>query len=232
VIVAAVLLPHPPLLLRELGGLHDSVAGLREVAREAVTTVVQDADRAVVVGAADQKPSWSMGWPAQVRGFGPSTSHPGGAAVPLSLGVGLRLLEESGWSGPVGQLALGWDEADDDIDDAAKELCDGPDRTALVVLGDGSARRGEKAPGYVDERAFPFDDAIAGALSSGDARSLRDLDVDLAGELMVLGRTAFRVLGATALHQGGPAQARLLFRDDPFGVSYFVATWMFGDAAR
>jgi hypothetical protein len=229
VIVAAPLLPHPPRLQRELGGLHDSVPELRQVAHEAVRAVLPHVDRVVVVGAADRKgPDWSMGWPAEVHGFGPSTSS-AGAAVPLSLGVGLRALEEAGWSGPVGQLALGWDEADVDIDEIAGELATGADPTALVVLGDGSARRGEKAPGYLDDRAFAFDDAIAGALAEGDARGLRDLDVELASDLMVFGRTAFRLLGAVALRQGGPQQARLLLREDPFGVSYFVATWTFGD---
>jgi hypothetical protein len=227
VIVAAALLPHPPLLLRELDGLHDSVPELREVAREAVRSVIPGVERVVVVGAADRKgPDWSMGWPAEVHGFGPSAPA-AGAAVPLSLGVGLRLLVEAGWSGPVGQLALGWDEADDDIDEIAGELAGGPDPTALVVLGDGSARRGEKAPGYLDERAFPFDDAVATALAEGDSTALRDLDVDLASDLMVFGRTAFRVLGAVGLRQGGPQQPRLLFREDPFGVTYFVATWRF-----
>ena len=226
-IVAAALVPHPPLLLRELGGLQDSVPELRRVARDAVRAVVQDADRVVLVGAEDQKASWSMGWPARVRGFGPSTPSVAQTAVPLSLGIGIRLLEEAGWSGPAGQMALGWDESDDDVDGVADDLCVGPDRTALVVLGDGSARRGETAPGYLDPRAFAFDDAVADALASGDAASLRDLDVELASDLMVLGRTAFRVLGAVALRQGGPASARLWHRDDPFGVSYFVATWTF-----
>jgi hypothetical protein len=232
VIVAAALLPHPPLLLRELDGLHDSVPELRRTAREAVQDVLHDVDRVVVVGAADRKgPDWSMGWPAEVHGFGPSSSSTG-AAVPLSLGVGLRVLEEAGWSGPVGQLALGWDESDGDIDEIAGELATGPEPTALVVLGDGSARRGERAPGYLDDRAFAFDDALAVALAEGDARSLRHLDVELAADLMVFGRTAFRLLGAVALRQGGPEQARLLLREDPFGVSYFVATWMFGDTHR
>lgn len=226
-IVAAALLPHPPLLLRELDGLHDSVAELRQAAHEAVRTVLHGVERVVVVGAADHKgPDWSMGWPAEVRGFGTSTPS-GGAAVALSVGVGLRMVEEAGWSGPVGQLELDWDEEDDSVDEVAGELCTGPDPTALVVLGDGSARRGEKAPGYLDDRAFAFDDAVAAALSEGDARGLRDLDVELASDLMVFGRTAFRLLGAVALQQDGPEQAELLLREDPFGVSYFVATWTF-----
>ena len=97
----------------------------------------------------------------------------------------------------------------------------------LLVLGDGSTRRGEKAPGYLDERAFGFDDLVAQALSDGDAEALRDLDVALAAELMVLGSTALRVLGAVALHHPEPPEPALAYRDDPFGVSYFVATWRF-----
>jgi hypothetical protein len=95
----------------------------------------------------------------------------------------------------------------------------------LLLLGDGSARRGDTAPGYLDERAFPFDDALASALAGGDAQALRDLDTGVAEELMVLGATSFRLLGAVALLQGGPTAATLHHRGDPFGVSYLVATW-------
>ena len=37
------------------------------------------------------------------------------------------------------------------------ELADEPGRVLVLVMADGSARRGEKAPGYLDERAFAYD---------------------------------------------------------------------------
>ena len=103
----------------------------------------------------------------------------------------------------------------------AELVADG--RTTLLVLGDGSARRGPKAPGYVDDRAIGYDEHVTGALSRADAEALSALDPQLAAELMVAGRAAWQVL-AGALG-GRPAAGRLLHADDPFGVLYLVATW-------
>ena len=111
------------------------------------------------------------------------------------------------------------------VEEVARDLAARPDGTVLLVLGDGSTRRGDKAPGYLDDRAFPFDDAIAAALPTGDAAALAALDADLAADLMVLGATVLRVLGGVALAQGSQPTASLSYRDDPFGVSWFVATW-------
>jgi hypothetical protein len=96
-------------------------------------------------------------------------------------------------------------------------------RTALLVMGDGSARRGAKAPGYVDDRAHELDQRAADALATGDADALAAIDPAVAAELLVAGRAAWQVLaGALGSKR---ADARLLHADDPFGVLYLVATW-------
>ena len=89
------------------------------------------------------------------------------------------------------------------------------------------ARRGEKAPGFLDERAFSFDDAVADALAAGDPGPLRDLDVTLAAELMVGGRSVLRLLGLLG-DRARPTHAALTHREDPYGVSYLVARWDLG----
>ena len=223
-IVSAGVVPHPPLLFRELGGGTDPVPELREAAEQVVRDLVREADEVVVVGPADTSVTWDPATPVDVRRFG-GTRERVGRGLPLSLGVGRRLLDATRWGGPVELRSVAWRDAH--LEDLAAELVARPARTALLVLGDGSARRGEKAPGYLDERAFPFDDALAAALATGDAEALRDLDADLAAELMVLGSSAFRVLGAVALSQGGPTETTLTYRDDPFGVTYLVALWHF-----
>jgi len=225
VISAAALCPHPPLLLRELGGLQDPAAELREAALDAVASVTADVDRVVVVGGAGSAGRFPADTPVDVRGFG-TTGARASSGLPLSLGVGSRLLHDAGWHGPVDLVATAWDTGDDDVAVLAEELAAGDDAVALLALGEGSTRRGEKAPGYLDDRAFPFDDGIAAALATGDAAALRDLDVELADELLVQGATALRVLGAVVLAQRSSVRATLLYRDDPFGVSYFVATWL------
>jgi hypothetical protein len=98
-------------------------------------------------------------------------------------------------------------------------------RVVLLVMGDGSARRGAKAPGYLDERAFAFDDEVGRALERGDAAALAGLDRGLAVELMVLGCSAFAVLGEVTAAQGGTPRCEVLYRDDPYGVMYTVALW-------
>lgn len=219
------LCPQPPLLLRELGGTQDPVADLRVAAVAAVRHVTRGAERVVVVGAHDEAGGWAADVPVDVRGFGTTGERPSRPALPTSLGVGVRLLHEAGWTGPVELTAATWHAERESVDALAADLADRPDGTVLVLLGDGSTRRGDQAPGYLDERAFPFDDAVAKALADGDAHALRNLDVGLADELMVLGATAFRLLGAVAVRQGTRPRAALTYRDDPFGVSYFVATW-------
>lgn len=218
------LCPHPPLLLRELTGREDVAAELRAACLDAVARLLATGPREVVVlGGHDSGGPVDPGLPLDVRSFG--TTHPrvAGPALPLSLGVGRRLLDESGWSGPTTMTALAWDAEAGALDPLAEELA-GRSGVAVLLLGDGSARRGEKAPGFLDERAFGFDDAIAQALARGDAPALRDLDARLARELMVGGRSVLRLLGRLG-ERRGLAEAALLHRSDPFGVSYLVASW-------
>jgi len=226
--VRVALCPHPPLLLRELTGSVDAVPALREACRAAVADLTaRPPAEVVVVGAADRAGPVDAGLALDVRRFGttgPRTAP--GAALPQSLGVGRRLLEEAGWRGPTSFRALRWDAGADELTALAEDLLNRPG-AALLLLGDGSARRSEKAPGFLDERAFGFDDAVAAALASGDPGSLRDLDVALAGELMVGGRSVLRLLGLLG-DRRRPAAAALTHREDPYGVSYLVARWDLG----
>jgi len=221
-VIAAVLCPHPPLLFRELSGRQDVAAPLRAACHDALAeALAASPSRVVVVGAADEARTWT-GEPA-IRRFGTAEPRRPSDELPLSLGVGRRLLDEAGWKGETELVSLTWDASDEAVD-AVAALLQQSAATVVLVLGEGSTRRGDKAPGFLDERAFPFDAATATALATGDAEALRNLDVALADELMVLGRTAFRVLGAL----GQPASARLLYDDDPFGVAYHVALWRYG----
>jgi len=96
---------------------------------------------------------------------------------------------------------------------------------ALLILGDGSACRGEKAPGYDDPRAVPFDDRVAAALADVDLDALRDVDPEVARELKVGGRAPWQVLAAAVRATGQPWRGELLHYSAPYGVGYFVAVW-------
>ncbi len=89
--------------------------------------------------------------------------------------------------------------------------------TSVLIVGNGSAKRTEKAPGHLDEHAPAFDQALGAALRSGD---LTGVDLSLADELWasVDGIAELRDLlhGETAIVD---------YDDDPFGVQYWVMRW-------
>lgn len=95
----------------------------------------------------------------------------------------------------------------------------------ILVVADGSARRGEKAPGHLDERSFGFDETVEKALLSGEPAALRDLDADLGDALLAAGTRTLQRLGRTMT---GPHTTELLWSGDPFGVQYWVVRWVSG----
>ncbi|HVK22784.1 MAG TPA: hypothetical protein VM677_15590, partial [Actinokineospora sp.] len=97
--------------------------------------------------------------------------------------------------------------------------------TALLVLGDGSHRHGERAVGRPDPRAEAFDDAVADALARVDLEALGALDPDLADELGAVGRAPWQVLAGAVAADGRPwrcVESNLMV---PFGVAYHFAVW-------
>jgi hypothetical protein len=237
VITAAAICPHPPLLLRELTGGHDVAADLRGACAGAVRRLVADADRVIAVGGAESTERRDPAHEPPVRRLGTTGARGVAPELPLSLGIGHRLLVEAGWTGPV--ELLGVDRHADAAEvarvaaDLGRDLGGASERVAVLVLGDGSARRGEKAPGFLDERAADVDEVIATALERGDAAALAGLDPAAAEDLLVQGRAAFAVLGALVrVAQLTVVRPELCYRDDPFGVSYFVALWPFADGSE
>jgi len=223
-IVAAAVCPHPPLLFRELSGLEDAAGDLRNACMAAITSMMSaDPGVIVVVGGADTSGEWSPDERFDLTRFGTTQARPSQRSdLPLSLGVAGTLLDESGWMGRRELLAVAWQTPTADLAEAASRLAARPERVGLLVMGEGSARRGTTAPGFIDERAPVFDAALGLALQEGDAVVLRNIDSELADQLMALGRAPFQFLGHAA---PDGAAATVLYEDDPFGVMYFVAVW-------
>jgi hypothetical protein len=230
VLVSAAVCPHPPLLLPGLTGAADVGAELRASCSAAVEEALREGpERVVVVGSAGTTSTFDSRTPVDASPYGGpgyggtvAAAAARGVRLPLSLLVGRTLLDASSWSGDVVLQAVAHDAPPERCAALGADLVAGR-RTALLVLGDGSARRGPKAPGYVDDRARAFDGRVAAALADGDARELAAIEPGTAAELLVAGRAAWQVL-AGAL-DGGRATGRLLHADDPFGVLYLVATW-------
>lgn len=238
-LVAAAVCPCPPLLVPAVAaGAAPELDAAREACADAVGLLAASRpDLLVVVGPADQaaRGTYPQGAPGSFAGFGvdldvrlgpaPADGHAREErALPPSLAVGAWLLERSGWSdAPVEGLGVGEPLEAARCADAGRSLGARADRVALLVMGDGSACRTLKAPGYLDERAAAFDEGVASALGTADTRALLELDAELAYELKAAGRAPWQVLAGAA--EGAGLAGRLLYEDAPYGVGYFVAVW-------
>jgi len=101
--------------------------------------------------------------------------------------------------------------------------------SAYLVVANGSARRHDTAPGYVDERAVPFDSAIEAALRAPDPEALTRLDVALADLLLVGNPAGLVTLGGLL---GKARTVGVDYADDPYGVAYWVVRWERGENAH
>jgi hypothetical protein len=235
-LVAAAVCPCPPLLVPEVAqGAAPELEPLRASCDEAVRALVEAGpDLIVVVGAGEREAVHEAGATGSFRGYGvPLDLALGGgeagrgagpADLPLSLTVGAWLLERSGWSGPVrGYEVEAHGRSLAANGEAGTRLAGLSARVGILAMGDGTARRDVKAPGYLDERAAGVDAEIARALASGDRDGyLLRCDDALARDLMISGLAPWQI--TSAAHDGDLA-CRLLHDDAPYGVGYFVASW-------
>ncbi|MEV5597898.1 class III extradiol dioxygenase subunit B-like domain-containing protein [Streptomyces sp. NPDC052496] len=234
-LVAAAVCPCPPVLVPEVAsGAAPELDGLRAAAVDAVGVLAAARpDRLVVVGPAEQagRGPHAQGAVGSFRGFGVDLDVRLGAAetaperpLPPSLSVGAWLLTRTDWAdAPVEGLGVGEPLAADRCLQVGREIAASSERVALLVMGDGSACRTVKAPGYYDERAEDFDAAVGRALAAADTEALAGLDAELADELKASGRACWQVLAGAA--QGAGLRGVLLREEAPYGVGYFVAAW-------
>lgn len=221
-IAAAALCPSPPLLCPQLTGRSPVLPELRAACAQVVGRLLsQDPDVIVVVGPGPATGTWAADSRLDLSAFAPAIAEGGTGGVPLALGLGAMLLDQAGYRGPRHLQAAGHDEPAGACAKLGAELAGSGDRTGLLVMGDGSARRTLKAPGYLDPRAAGFDFGVERAIRAGDLAALLDLDQALARDLMATGRPAWQVL-AGAMPAPAPA-TEVLYCDDPFGVAYLVA---------
>ncbi|MBT3162296.1 hypothetical protein HTV80_04110 [Streptomyces sp. Vc74B-19] len=235
-LVAAAACPCPPLLVPEVAaGAAPELDAARAACTDALGVLAAARpDLLVVVGPEDGTglTGYPAGTPGTFRGFGVALDvrlgdgeGEAGRELPYGLAVGAWLLGRTGWAdAPVEGRGAGESLGADACLAEGRRLAGRADRVALLVLGDASACRTLKAPGYLDERAAPYDAEIARALGSADAGALRALDTALARELKVSGRAPWQVLAGAADGNTGLSGA-LLHEDAPYGVGYVVATW-------
>ncbi|SNR53887.1 hypothetical protein SAMN06265360_10965 [Haloechinothrix alba] len=245
VIDRVALVPQPPLLVPELvPGVLRETGAVREAAEEAVRWLRGEADRWLAVGPGDGESCghyepWRHG---SFVGFGadvrvsladPDDTAPGEVTADLPLPV----------------LMTGWLRARAGVARAAVEVVDAgcapeecarlgrrlgrrDERAGLLVLGDGSTRHGQRAPGGPDDRAAGFDETVAAALGEVDLEALGSLDAAEAAELGASGRATWQVaVGMARSRAVGDAEddrkwrGEMLYSGAPFGVGYHVAIW-------
>ncbi len=220
-------LPQPPLLVPELAtGAAAETAELRAACRAAAARLAAVTTSWVVVGAdAGGRRTVGPDTRGSFVGFGadvvvaldPSSTAPVDPDLPLPLLIagwvagGARIRGElvAPDASPAECAALGAELAGEDV--------------GLLVVGDGAATHTEKAPGHLDERAGPFDAAVAAALRDADPAALAALDAGLAAALWAAGRAPWQVLAGAAA--GREWHGELLYSAAPFGVGYHVAVW-------
>jgi hypothetical protein len=223
-IIAAALCPAPPLLLPGLTGAAQVLPELRRASLDAVAELAGAGPELVaVVGAGESTAVWDAATLVNAAAYAPGLigTAPGGP-LPVSLGIGGWLLDRAGYAGERQLRSVAQDEPAGRCAEIGKELTDLAGRAALLVLGDGSARRGLKAPGYLDARSAGFDADVERVVRTGDLDALLAIDPELARELMAAGRPAWQVLAGALT--GKVVESEIRYCDDPFGVAYLVAS--------
>jgi hypothetical protein len=225
VLTAIALTPSAPVLVPELAGAAAAeVAGFRDAAL-AAAAMLPESWIAIGVGSSELVITSARG---TFAGYG--------VDVPVSLcpellgpvtGMPLCALF-AGWLrgqvNPAASVAVRVHPADLDADTAIargrllRQLIDAePEPIGVLVVADGLNTLTPAAPGGYDPAAEASQDALDKALASGDTAALSRLPDG------VVGRVAYQVLAGLA---PAPVTATELRRGAPYGVGYFVGTWI------
>lgn len=259
-LTAAVFCPHPPLLVPELAsGAADELDDLRQACDDALRLLLASRPELVIcVGLASPSGEWDSHAVGSLRPYGVDVragdsrrEPPDGRdtaadpELPLALTLGAWLLDRASWLGERRYIGVGKELAPAECGRLGAGLVEGAGRMALLVMGDGSARRTSTAPGVFDDRAAGYDEAVADALSAADGAALLRLVPREAETLLVAGRAPWQVaagaLRAVAVGNGcgyldgtpagSAVRPSLHYAKAPYGVGYLVATWLCGDPA-
>jgi hypothetical protein len=230
-IVAAATVPGAPLLLPGLTGrpVPEADKARQAMAGAVATLLDQGAEELIVVGSAPTSviyPDDALGpedrlAPGVARRPSGRGGDSGRVVLPVSLAVGRSLL--TGCAVPWVLQGVERAASRDHCRDLGLRIGGRARSTGLLVVADGSARRGEKAPGHLDPGAVRLDTVIADALGSADPSLLLDLDAGQCENALIAGRAAWQVMAGAC--EGRRWLARVLYEHDPFGVAYWVITW-------
>ncbi|WP_182113619.1 hypothetical protein [Actinotalea sp. JY-7876] len=234
-LAGAALVPDTALLVPGAAGRGDVLGAERTAASAAVAALVaRGPDRVVAVVPAGPpqgrrvdavRPSLAAAGvdPALLGPTAPlAAPTPGGyRATPAA--VALHLLHDAGWDRAVEMVAAGGSDAAA-LARFGAEVVAAPGRTAVLLVGSLSARRGPDGPLPTDRRAAAFEDAVVADLLDAGPDALARLarvPAALAADLAVSAWGPWQVL--VGMSPRGPGA--LLHRAAPLGAGYAVLTW-------
>jgi aromatic ring-opening dioxygenase LigB subunit len=226
VLLTAAVCPHPPLLVPEVAsGAAPELDDLRAACDEAVRRLTDAGpELLVVVGGDRHTRDYGSDAAGGLRPYGLDlTIGTGEPVLPLSLTIGRWLLTRGNDPGRTRFQGVAADAPAQECLRLGRRLAESAGRVGLLVMGDGTACRTQKAPGYLDARAEPYDIAVARALADADTSALARLDPRTSRELRVAGRAAWQVLAGAA--GAGRFTTDLLAAEAPYGIGYVVASW-------
>ena len=225
-LTAAAFVPVPQLLVPAIaGGSAAADEPLRAACRDAVRRMCGAApDEIVVVGCGEPDGPVDGSW--DWRGFGVPLPDPAPPRrLPPALAIGDWLLDAYADAAPVRRfVAVASTRSPQECAALGRDLVGGDRRVGLLVCGDGSACRTEKAPGSFDPDAEVWDQAALTALRDADAVGLLTLDPVAGARLLAAGRAPWQVLAGAAADAAFAAQVD--YADAPYGVMYIAGTWI------
>jgi hypothetical protein len=242
-LVAAAVLPHPPLLVPEVAaGAALELDDLRAACRSALSDLRSSSpDLLAVVGAGPHEFEFAAGRKGSLRPFGidldvhtPDVGSPdtdvvdavtgeAGEPLPLSLTVAAWFLDDVGWQGPVLFYAVPSVLPASDAVAVGRALATRAPRVAMLAMGDGSAGLSEQAPAHLVPGAAAWQEQVSQGLGMAATQQILRWTTADAARFAAAGLAAWQVVAGAAGDQEWSAS--LLSDSAPYGVAYPVASW-------
>ena len=222
-VLGVAFIPAAPLLVPDLVGMDTARDDdLRDGVRHAVRSLVGDGGEVplLVVAATPETATFAGTWDFSRLGLPLRGEGPG--SLPTPLGIAAWYLDDIAHSGPREYAGVSERTPPSACAALGQSLTTGRD-VLILAVGDGSARRDERAPGHLDPRAVGWDEQAAQALASGDPEAVLALNADVARELLAVGRAPWQVAAGAA--RAETWRAALELEDARYGVEYLIARW-------
>ena len=254
-LITAAVVPGPPAFVADLmGSAAHELDGLRDVADRVVSRALSDLV-AVSAGSAPSSGSGSQPASVQLVIVGPGEPGEFNAAGPVSFAsfgrdvaipalvkgqrsdvelptpimvaryLASRDISANPEHAQLWASALWITTSGGDAKDLGEQVGADDAGVGLILVADGAACHGPKAPRAQDERAQTYDDEVCEALASGYPSRLAQIDASLGKELGATGYEVWPVLVAAAGIADTEWIGEVLWAGAPYGVGWTVGSW-------